>query len=68
MIHLDHSQSSGILITCTECPYWFSFRFEKDEARRSGEDHQQRVHGISQEVAAQARRAADYRMRHAANS
>lgn len=66
MIKLDTSTASGILITCTECPYWFSFRFDRIEAYRSGEDHAQRVHAVPAEVADNARRL--YEKRHAASS
>jgi hypothetical protein len=68
MIRLDPSQASGILVTCTECDYWFSFRFDRIEAYRSGEDHAQRVHDVPAEVADNARRTYESRLRHAANS
>ena len=68
MIKLDISSASGILITCTQCPHWFSFRFDRLEAYRSGEDHAQRVHEVDQETAAQARRQYESRARHAARS
>lgn len=68
MIKLDSSSASGILITCTQCPHWFSFRFDRLEAYRSGEDHQQRVHGMRQEDAARARLEYERRARHAASS
>lgn len=66
MIKLDCSDASGILITCTECDHWFSFRFDRLEAYRSGEDHAQRVHGESERSATDARRK--YEKRHAARS
>lgn len=66
MIKLDCSAASGILITCTECGYWFAFRFDRIEAYKAGEDHAQRVHNIPAEVADNARRL--YERRHAARS
>lgn len=68
MIKLDSSAASGILVTCTECDYWFSFRFDRIQAYRSGEDHAQRVHGMLQEDAAKARLEYERRTRHAASS
>jgi hypothetical protein len=66
MIKLDCSDASGILITCTECPHWFSFRFDRLEAYRSGEDHAQRVHGLDARTASTARRL--WQSRHAERS
>lgn len=68
MIKLDVSQVSGILITCTECGYWFAFRFDRIEAYKAGEDHAQRVHQVPAEVADDARRKYESRMRHAART
>lgn len=65
-IKLDRSQASGILITCTECPYWYSFRFDPREAYRSGEDHDVRVHDVAPNLAATNRRI--YESRHAVDS
>lgn len=67
-IKLDCSPVSGILVTCTECDYWFAFRFDKVEAYIAGEGHAQRVHAVPAETAARARLEYLRRARHAARS
>lgn len=42
-IHLDTS-STGIVVYCTECPYWRAFRFHKDEAWAAAVAHEERTH------------------------
>ena len=54
-IKLDVSASS-VVITCTDCPYWYSFRFDRLAGYRAGEAHAVRVHEIEPNVAATARR------------
>lgn len=71
MIKFDSSDSS-VIVTCTECPYWFSFRFDKPEAYRSAAAHRVLVHDVEPARAAEpgrlyaARRAHAYATRHAA--
>lgn len=67
-IKFDRSQVSGILVTCTECPYWFAFHFNPDAAYAAGEGHAERVHDVDPRTASQARRRRDSRLRHAAGS
>jgi hypothetical protein len=62
-INYDPSGDSGILITCPDCPYWYSFRENRIDAYRSGEAHQVRVHDVEPERAARARVL--YERRHA---
>jgi len=65
VIKFDRS-SSGILIVCTDCPYWYAYRFEQREAYLSGEGHLTRVHDVPAEVADNAR--TKWEGRHAARS
>lgn len=67
-IKLDRSEVSGILVTCTECPYWFAFHFEPLDAYTASEGHQARVHDVPPEVAARPRLEYQRRLRHAARS
>jgi hypothetical protein len=62
----DRSDSSGVVTTCTECPYWFSFQFEMPAAYRSAESHLIRVHDVDPHDAEAPRRLWD--KRHAANT
>ena len=62
-IKLDESPVSGILITCTECPYWYAFRFDRVEAYKSGEGHAERVHDVPPKDAQRARREYERRAR-----
>lgn len=64
-IKLDRSWNS-ILVTCTDCPYWFALRLEPREAYLAGEDHQVRVHDVPIQLADNARRI--WEKRHAAES
>lgn len=43
-IKFDRSAETGILITCTSCDYWFSYRFNQVEAYDSGAAHALRAH------------------------
>lgn len=43
MIKLDKSTTST-LVTCDECPHWFSFKFEYTEAEESACRHERNVH------------------------
>ena len=45
MIKFDKS-STGIVVTCTECAYWYAFTFTQEAAYTSGEGHQIRVHDM----------------------
>lgn len=54
---LDRSEHSGVLITCTLCPYWFAFAWTVDEAHDSACNHEGRVHP-------ELRLAVDRRARH----
>lgn len=67
MIRHDVSNES-VVTKCTDCDYWAAFSWTKEEAFRVGETHLMRVHGVSQEVAANARRQHRYRQRHADKS
>lgn len=42
-IKLDRS-STGIVIVCTECPWWAAFRFFKADAYEAACRHEERVH------------------------
>jgi hypothetical protein len=55
-VKLDESPASGILITCSECPYWYAFRFDKLEAYTASEGHQVNVHDMPAKPAGEARR------------
>lgn len=65
-IIFDRSDSSGILIKCSQCDYWFAFRFDQREAYLAGEGHQMLVHEVPAEVADNARTL--WEKRHAARS
>lgn len=32
------------VVTCTLCPYWFGFGFDRDHGWRVARDHEQRAH------------------------
>lgn len=55
MIKYDRSWNS-ILVTCTECPYWFGLRLNQGDAYSAGEGHAVRVHDVDPNVAASPRR------------
>lgn len=55
-IHLDTS-STGIVVHCTECPYWRAFRFHKIDAWAAAVAHEELVHPERREQ----RNAADKR-------
>lgn len=48
--------STGILIRCSEHPWWYSFRFDKIAAYRSSEAHLIEIHDMEPQRAANARR------------
>ena len=54
-IRFDRSDSSGILILCSECTYWHAFRFGQYEAYLAAEGHDVLVHDVPAEVADNAR-------------
>lgn len=57
--------SSGILIVCTDCPFWFAFAFDMADAQNRSCDHEERVHpGMN---VASTRRS-KWAARHAADS
>jgi hypothetical protein len=41
---LDRSKETGILITCTDCDYWFSYQWDTEAAYRSAANHDSLVH------------------------
>ncbi len=49
-LKFDRSAETGILITCTLCPYWFSYRFDQCEAYDSAIAHAARAHDEEQEI------------------
>jgi hypothetical protein len=56
---LDRSAESGVLVTCTACPYWYAFAWTVSEAHDSACRHEELVHpGLNQ---ASDRRAAFHR-------
>lgn len=70
MISFDRSPSS-IVITCTECPYWFGMRLNQIEAYLCAEGHAIRVHDVEPARAKEPRRVWEQRQnakRHADES
>ncbi len=65
MIRFDRSWNS-VLVTCTECPYWYGLRLDQAEAYRAGEAHQVRTHDVEPARAAEPRRL--WEKRHAGRS
>lgn len=46
---LDHSDASGVLVTCSDCPFWFAFAWTVAAGHDTAVSHQERVHpGIRQ--------------------
>jgi hypothetical protein len=41
---LDRSDASGILVTCSDCPYWFAMHWTEKAAHDSACSHEERVH------------------------
>ena len=67
-IKLDPS-TSGIVVTCSDCPnIWFAFQFTREKAEESAIDHEERVHPESRAVRKRAsNRESIATKRHAAN-
>lgn len=67
MIKYDRSLNS-VLVTCTECPYWFGLRLDQATAYTCAEDHLVLVHDVEPARAAEPRRLWESRKarRHAA--
>ena len=62
---LDRSQASGVLVTCTDCPYWFAFQWTDAAAHDSACDHEERVHPGRNEASTRRAKHRDYAARHA---
>lgn len=46
---LDRSEASGVLVTCTDCPYWYAYRWTVAEAHDAACRHEELVHpGLNQ--------------------
>lgn len=43
-LRVDWSASSGAVVKCVDCPYWYAFRFTRREAWAAARDHEQRAH------------------------
>lgn len=41
---LDVSEASGVLVTCSDCPWWFAFAWTIVKGHDVAVDHQDRVH------------------------
>lgn len=67
MIKHDRSDVS-IVTTCTECPWWFAFNFDRDKADASGTNHKINVHGFPESRALDTVRARARRARHAVSA
>lgn len=67
MIRFDRSWST-VLVTCTECVYWYALRTDQPAAYRAGEAHQMSTHGMAPNRATEPRRLWEKRQetRHAA--
>lgn len=48
-IRLD-ATSISVVVTCVECPHWFSFRFDKREAWLSAREHEKQCHPGAQQA------------------
>lgn len=58
----DRSQASGVLVTCTDCPYWFALKWTEQDAHDSACDHEERVHPGRKQAST---RRSMYQSRHA---
>lgn len=65
MIKLDISATS-VVVTCTDCPYWYAFAWDRIGGYRSAERHLVAAHDIEPARAAERRR--QYERRHAARA
>lgn len=43
-LSVDYSTSSGALVTCADCPYWYAFRFTRKEGWEAARAHELRAH------------------------
>ena len=43
-LRVDFSPASGAVVTCTDCPHWFAFRFTRKDGWAAGRDHERRAH------------------------
>lgn len=59
---LDRSEHSGVLVTCTDCEYWFAFAWTVAKAHDSACNHDELVH--PGRFTAHVRRS-QYKLRHA---
>lgn len=41
---LDRSKESGVLVTCSECPYWFAYKWTDADAHDAACRHEELVH------------------------
>jgi len=65
MIKLD-SSSSSVLVVCDDCPWWFSFAFEYDDAEKRAVRHEENVHPDSTHMRDRAKVRASMRRKRAA--
>ena len=62
---LDRSEASGVLVTCSDCPWWFSFKSTVEAAHDSACDHEERVHPGRFLASDRRRKYLGYKARHA---
>ncbi|MAT17181.1 MAG: hypothetical protein CMF56_01260 [Leifsonia sp.] len=62
---LDRSDASGVLVTCTDCPYWFAFAWTDADAHDSACAHEERVHPGRNEASTKRAHFRAYAARHA---
>lgn len=62
---LDRSQASGVLITCTDCPFWFAFAWTVAKGHDSAADHEERVHPGRTAASKRRHEFLEYQARHA---
>lgn len=62
------STDISTVTTCSECPYWASFSFTRDEAEERAARHRTDVHGLPEGRARRAPRDAEARARDAARA
>lgn len=62
---LDRSQASGVLVTCTDCPYWWAFAWTVEKAHDSACAHEENVHPGRNEASTRRTKHREYAARHA---
>jgi hypothetical protein len=54
-----------VLVTCTDCPFWFAFAWTDEKAHDSACDHEERVHPGRGDATTRRAKFRDYASRHA---